>query len=181
MGGRGGHTFLSCFILLTGNFLCFFLCWNAYAIPETLQMATLKGLKTTMLVSKRKRPLLCKRYTSVLQKCDFTSSRNRQEGSPTSAFFLSLSTCNLLSQTMIHVWGSVMCGLGAGLAVSYFCISPAVWHGQETLAVFAGTNPFLIFSRNPGNQSNGRKMGWGTMSFIDSGINLVLENPGSIS
>lgn len=44
----------------------------------------------------KERQFFYKRYASVLQKSDFTSSKKRQEGSPMSAFFLSLNTCNLL-------------------------------------------------------------------------------------
>lgn len=51
---KWSHSFLSCFTLLTDNSLWFFLCWKAYAIAETVQMATLQGLKIELESLKEK-------------------------------------------------------------------------------------------------------------------------------
>lgn len=90
---RAFHSLLSCFTLLTGYFN-FFLYWNGIR-DRTLSGDTLlgPGLKTELWSLEEKHNFSTRGiYSSGLQNCNFTSSKKRQEGSPMSAFFLSLST-----------------------------------------------------------------------------------------
>lgn len=120
------HLHLSCFPP-SSNVLCFFLNWNIPINTRSLQMAPLRqwraGANFWALASSRERQFFHRRCASLVPQIDFTSSSKQQEGSHTSAFFLSLSMFGTVSRAVkpwftskVHfcvglepVWGFLTC------------------------------------------------------------------------
>lgn len=118
------------FTLLTSDFLNVFLYWNDIC-DRTLSDDTFlgPGLKTELWSLEEKHNFFTRGiYSFVLQNCSFTSSKKRQEGSPTSAFFLSLSTGRLVAPS--HA------GLSRDSGLRFISLRAWVWSRWSPLLHF---------------------------------------------